>query len=450
MGTETSTSDVIIIGAGISGLAAARDLRAAGLRVQVLEARGRVGGRIHTVNGGRAGVPLELGAEFIHKATAEVEELLDTAGIVTCGVTDEHWYHGPDGIYEPENFWARLEPLLRGALGDPPSDLSFAEFAAVHCRTAELDAAALLARKYIEGFHGARVGSIGIRGLLETEQAGDLDQEPQYRVFGGQGRLVRWLYDTLLGCGAAVHLNARVRAVRWRRGRVDVGAEVGPNGAARSFTAPRAVVTLPLGVLRSPPGDTGAVRFSPPLRDKRDALNGLEPAHVVKLAVRFRRRFWETARFRGAQPAAGPAGLAFVHGEDERLPTWWTSLPIRAPILSGWAGGPAAEALAGHPRRELLNYAAAALAGLFEMAPGEVVEEVEELRFHDWISDPFSRCAYSYTAVGGAGAQAHLARPLHETLFFAGEATAGEGQHGTVHGALASGRRAAREVLQVL
>ena len=69
---------------------------------------------------------------------------------------------------------------------------------------------------------------------------------------------------------------------------------------------------------------------------------------------------------------------------------------------------------------------------------------------HDWLHDPYARGAYSYQMVDGADAPAALARPLDATLFFAGEATDTEGATGTVHGAIASGRRAARQVMRVL
>jgi monoamine oxidase len=67
---------------------------------------------------------------------------------------------------------------------------------------------------------------------------------------------------------------------------------------------------------------------------------------------------------------------------------------------------------------------------------------------HDWQADPFSRGAYSYAAVGGSRAGEELGAPLDATLFFAGEATQSDGQNATVHGAIASARRVAREVLQ--
>jgi monoamine oxidase len=75
---------------------------------------------------------------------------------------------------------------------------------------------------------------------------------------------------------------------------------------------------------------------------------------------------------------------------------------------------------------------------------------LEEHYFHNWSNDPFSRGAYSYVAVGGLEAQEILAQPLHDTLYFAGEATEHTGKNGTVHGAIISGIRAANELLRSL
>jgi monoamine oxidase len=81
------------------------------------------------------------------------------------------------------------------------------------------------------------------------------------------------------------------------------------------------------------------------------------------------------------------------------------------------------------------------------VARSAVAAELESWYFHDWQADPFARGAYSFVLAGGLDARAALAQPLDDTLFFAGEATNSDGHTATVHGAIASGRRAAREVI---
>jgi len=90
-----------------------------------------------------------------------------------------------------------------------------------------------------------------------------------------------------------------------------------------------------------------------------------------------------------------------------------------------------------------------ALSRLLNVSSDDLSQLLEGGYFHDWQSDPLSRGAYSYGKVGADGAQESLASPVESTLFFAGEATDTTGHNGTVHGAIASGMRAAREILDV-
>jgi monoamine oxidase len=143
-------------------------------------------------------------------------------------------------------------------------------------------------------------------------------------------------------------------------------------------------------------------------------------------------------------------GLSFLLSDDDVMPTWWTSHPVLVPTLTGWAAGPRAARLAGQPERAVVEQAVAALARVLDMERGPLDERLDGWSFHDWSADPFSRGAYSYVCAGGLDAPRQLGLPIEETLFFAGEATDPNGHTGTVHAALASGRRAADEVLACL
>jgi monoamine oxidase len=119
-------------------------------------------------------------------------------------------------------------------------------------------------------------------------------------------------------------------------------------------------------------------------------------------------------------------------------------LPLRAPFLIGWAGGPKADRLSGASENAVLREAMKSLGTIFGRVPES---ELAGFFMHDWQADPFARGAYSYVAVGGEGAREALRAPLSETLYFAGEAADAEGEAGTVAGALQTGTRAARELL---
>jgi monoamine oxidase len=191
----------------------------------------------------------------------------------------------------------------------------------------------------------------------------------------------------------------------------------------------------------------GSVRFVPKLRDKQVAANKLAMGQVVKIVMRFHTRFWEKLELPTKDGRnQSLEDLAYIHAPDELLPTWWTLLPERGPVLIGWAGGSRAEELLRKGEEAIRNHALKALVTVFAVELEQIEEQLEQIYYHDWYGDPFSRGAYSYVPVGGLEAQMQLARPVEHTLFFAGEATNTDGHLGTVHGAIATGLRAAREV----
>ena len=149
--------------------------------------------------------------------------------------------------------------------------------------------------------------------------------------------------------------------------------------------------------------------------------------------MRFHRPFWEEQA----------PGIAFFHAPKAPFPTCWTPLPLRAPLLTAWAGGPKAARLSGKRDAVLVRAALASVVSVF----GNVAQrELAAAYAHDWRADPHARGGYSYLRVNGEGAREALAAPLAGTVFFAGEATESE-EPGTVAGALRSGIRAAREAM---
>ncbi|HSA90852.1 MAG TPA: NAD(P)/FAD-dependent oxidoreductase [Burkholderiales bacterium] len=218
-----------------------------------------------------------------------------------------------------------------------------------------------------------------------------------------------------------VQLETAVREVRWSRGRVDASGTF--RGEPWTASAASAVVTLPLGVLQA-----GSVRFIPSLEKPLDRLAS---GPVIRVAMAFKHPFWEKDH----------PGVAFFHNPQAPFPTFWTPLPMHAPLLTAWAGGPKAARLAGLSEEKLLQEAMATVRSVLKSS-----EEPRAFLVQDWQADPCARGGYSYVKVGGAGAREKLQEPLEGTLYFAGEATDAE-EAGTVGGALASGQRAARQIL---
>jgi monoamine oxidase len=439
-------AEVIVVGAGAAGLAAARDLSAAGLRVLVLEARDRVGGRVHTIRDPSLPVPVELGAEFIHGEPRETWEIVERANLLACEVPGRHWQLRGGRLTTSDDFWSKIEKVFERLKREGGRDRSFAEFLA---EGREDESAREAARLYVEGFHAARAERAGTRGLLKAEEASDrVKGDKQFRLLDGYGCVVEALRDEVLRGGGEIRLGAAVTELRWRTGGAELSAR-GPEGAGAVYAAPRVVVTLPLGLLQEQDGE-GAVRFAPELPEKREAARRLEMGHVVRVTLRFRERFWERVELPAGDETRSLSEMAFLHSPETAVPTWWTALPVRAPLLVAWAGGTAADRLDGGVEDSRVESALESLARLLGVARADVDAQLEAAHTHDWRRDPFARGAYSYLPVGGVEAQESLARPVAGTLFFAGEATNTDGHNGTVHGAVATGRRAAREVLDSL
>jgi len=430
-------ADILIVGAGVAGLAAARELSAAHRHVVVLEARNRIGGRINT-HFDR--FPIELGAEFVHGKPPETLTIVERAHLALKRVPNLHW-HLHDGILtkSPE-FWSKIEKLTHDMSEYTGPDEAFSEFLDDYQRKTKIEDIRSIATLYVEGFHAAHADNVSVHGLNKTNKAADeIDDDKQFRLPNGYSRLAQSLHDDAVARGASFHLNTVVEEVNWMRGQIEVLTT-----AHERFTARRLLVTLPLPLLQK----SDQVRFNPPLVEKQNAANKLAMGVVIKVLLRFREPFWKDLRVPGeGDSTTDLKDFAFIQAPDQLLPTWWTQFPLDRPLLAGWAGGTRAERLLGESDDALLDYALESLTHILRTPKAILEELLEEFYMHNWQHDPCSGGAYSYIPIHGTDAQSELAQPLEDTLFFAGEATNTEGHQGTVHGAIATGLRAAREIL---
>ena len=427
------TPDVIIIGAGAAGLAAADAFGEAGLRALVVEARDRVGGRVHTLHLPDFPLPIELGAEFVHGRPEETTALIERAGLAGYDVADAHLRRTDGGLEDARGYWHEMSRVLDRLDADAP-DMSFAEFLLHRAGEPELAEARRLAARYVEGFHAADLAQVSTRAVAEAEGGSASGGSEAARIVNGYAALMGELHRSAVAAGAEVRLEHEVTAIRWRHGAVSVTTRDG-GGAVREWDAPRAVVTLPLPLLRDAAEGAGGPAIEPFPAPWREALGGLRMGDVMRTVIRFRTRFWQR-------------GASFIHDpESPRWQLWWTPAPIDAPLLTGWCGGPPAARLARLSPAELIERAVEDLARLFDTPARRIADLMVGADTHDWSADRYTRGAYSYVAAGGGEAAERLGDVVEGTIVAAGEAAAPTGRHGTVDGAIASGRRAAERLL---
>lgn len=411
--------DVIVIGAGVAGLAAARGLAEAGLSVVLLEAAARVGGRVRTVRLAGSSLPVETGAEFVHGRPPELLELIEEAGL-TLFERGGAFYSFEDGRLR-ETEW---EESAFDVLDELPeeSDMPFNRFLQQKKLPPKV---AARVTDYVEGFNAADARVIGTAALRKQQQAEEaIEGERVFRIREGYDRVPLFLLDRFLAADGQVHLDTRVTEVKWSRGEVLV--QTG-NAAVGEVRARRVVVAAPLGVLK-----VDGIKISPLPDAAMKAIDGLAMGPATRITLVFRERFWE---------AVAP-GLSFLFASGEPISVWWSASPEDSPTLTGWIGGPhAAHGPAGEALRDA---AVAALGKVFGR------EDLDSLLLdwctHDWQRDSLTLGAYSYVPVGALEASEALAQAFDDTLYFAGEHTDITGQWGTVHAALRSGMRIVRQI----
>lgn len=428
---------VIVVGAGFAGLACARTLHEAGVHVVVLEARDRVGGRVWTIRDFADGPPVEGGAMMVHGRKASVRRWIQEAGLTERRAPllggGRLFYEGRlQGILSLFANWRHLRAAAdifwrvpRAVERYHGPDVTFAEF--LEIRRASPLAARFLGMMY-GSINATGPDELSVLGIAEEANTGSLGLPwTNYRVAEGLDALAARRAKEL---GDRVRLRTRVERIAWSRGRVHVDAE-GPDGS-KSFESRAAVVTVPLGVLKA-----GRILFDPVLPEaKRRAIETIGYGDAMKILFAF-------------EPEVGAVLGRTVYLADEDGSFFFRPFRDGPVVLEGFLAGKRARALAGLPEKVVVEDVLIALERMLPAA--RFRDRLKAAKVVDWVKDPWSRGAYSFPSVGGGlVARRALAEPLDDTLFFAGEATNYRGEHATVHGALDTGERAAREILRAI
>ena len=418
------SADILVIGAGIAGLRAARVLVENGRRVIVLEARDRLGGRIHTDRSW--GVPVELGASWIHGVSGNpIAALAAAEGFERRARDYDSSVYGADGQRRAAGTLDKLESqvaelLETGREESPDSDEPLRAAIDRALAQEDLDTAERLDLE------------MGITESIEHEYAADaIELSANHFDDGGAESggdvLLPDGYDTVVDAvaeGLDVRLGHVVNRIDTSGDRAFVDTSQG------RFEAPAVIVTVPLGVLKS-----RSIEFTPPLPEsKAAAIARLGMGALSKTCLRFGSAFW---------PA--DAELIDIVPTASRRGQWVESLNLTGlsgvPALMMFNAGKFARTVEAMTDIEVIASASAALAPAFGAIPAPT-----GLLRSQWSVDPFSLGSYSFIAVGSSPADRDTLGAPDGRRFFAGEACSRE-HAGTVHGAYASGEAAAKAAL---
>ncbi|MBC7487068.1 MAG: FAD-dependent oxidoreductase [Cytophagaceae bacterium] len=428
--------DVIIIGAGASGLSAARELSRKGKKVMIVEARDRIGGRIYSMKGEGFDVRIEGGAEFVHGNLPLTLQLLQEYGIVYHHVEGEIW-NFRRGKYTKGYDVIQHQELLEEKLSGIKEDISIEEFISSHFSGPQYVEMVDAIRGYIEGYDAAdtaRASTLAFKEEWQQEQPWE-----QYHLNGGYGMLMHALWQDCHAHGVKLFLSEVVKEIHWSASHVQVITDV-----KTSYEADQVLITIPLGVWQAPAGAEASIAFFPPLPKKTEAAYALGFGHVVKFVLEFKEAFWKN---KSVQQATGvDLHKLFFLFSDEVVPTWWTQEPSPSPVLTGWLAGPAAFRYIGD-EQQMTQDALSSLSEIFKISIEQLKSELLAIKVFNWTNDPYALGAYSYSTLEAEKFMQQFMKPVGQRLFFAGEALDRGHGTGTVEAALGSGLEAAKEMI---
>lgn len=419
---------IIIAGGGVAGLMAAYELSAQHKKVILLEATDRLGGRIHTYTDDLFSMPVELGAEFIHGNLPVTLSLLKEAGIKYYAVKGKP-IHLKNGKLEKQDhsndYWNDAMKQMKTLKEDMP----LSEFLIKFFNEDKYESLRRSIKGFAEGFDLADVSKASTLSLYNEWSH---EATIQYRIEGGYKQLVNYLESECKKNGCVIYNNCCIKKINWSKDQVNVITM-----CSRYFKADKIIIAVPLSVLQADKNDVSYIEFTPAIDNYIATAKDIGFGTVIKIIFEFDEAFWEAENLN--------AGFILT---SDKIPVWWTQLPDKIPVLTGWLGGPNAFALKNMPDEELLLLSLQSLASAFNLPADTLQKKLKAYKIVNWINVPNIYGGYSYNMVESIEAKKLLQNSIDKTIFFAGEAMYEGTLEGTVEAALISGKKAAEKIIK--
>lgn len=413
---------VVIVGAGICGLYAAKELLSGSFQVMIIEARDRTGGRIWTDNK-KFKMPVDLGAEFLHGNPPLSLKMIKKLGVETQSAGNRFLEIRNDRVHNPE-FDSKVWDKLISDLKKLDHDMPFQTFFDSHFPDEKYSAFRNSVFNLIEGYDAADPQKISAYALRDEWQEND----DQSRIVNRYGSLVQHLENEIVKQGGKIVFEEDVSTITCTDDEVMIAT------AKREYKADKVIVTVPISVLQQ-----RRISFTPLINGYMNAADDIGFGGVIKFLFEFKSRFWYADNCR-----ANLKEFDFILS-DAKIPTWWTQTEKESTLLTGWVAGPAALSLA---KENLFEAAIDSLVYIFKRPASEIRSLVQKSQIVNWNEDPFSLGAYAYATPASHAAREILTTPVANRIYFAGEALSKNNTMGTVEAALQSAEVVVQKINQ--
>lgn len=429
--SNTLMYDVIIIGGGAAGLIAAKLLSEAGKKILLLEAKHRLGGRIHSIE--NFSFPVEGGAEFIHGNLKTTFDLLKEAGLKKekvkgnfCRITNGKW----NTEEEPVPHW----DLLIQKLKECEEDMTIDRFLKNFFNAEKYDTLTKQFRKYIEGYDAADpkyANVFAIRKEMERED------EAQYRPVPAYSALIDFLQESCLKYNVVIKTSEPVK-------RIVCNGNIAVHTNSEKYICKKVIIAVPLGVLQCKKNNKSFIEFPSSVKKYITAAKQIGNGGVIKFLLEFDEAFWLDKKFLKERKVSAPSYIF----SNAAIPTWWTQYPHTKPLLTGWIAGPSSIKMKNYSEKKLKDLLITSLSSIFLMSFKELESHLKKIEIINWIKEPHILGGYSYSTLPTEKARDILLTPFGNKFYFAGEYLT-KNSTSTVDDALQSGRLAAEKIINL-